>query len=375
MMKSKDIRWIALGDYIEPCEERNISRHNYPMLGINKDKEFMPTVANVSAVDISKYKIVKNGLFVFSGMQTGRDVCIRIALYENDQPALISPAYTTFTVKEEGLIPEYLFMYFNREEMDRFGWFISDSSVRSNLDWNRFVEIQIPLPSIDKQRKLVAAWKGLRDMKKENERIAEPLESLCRSYLQDLKYNYPLTAIGAYIEPCDERNSNLEYKVESVKGLSTSKQIIDTKANLEGVSLSSYKVLKPNEFAFVADTSRRGDKMSFGFNQTNEVYLVSSISTVFKVKDETLLLSGYLYLWICRSEFDRYARFNSWGSAREVFSYDEMTRVEIPIPPIDIQKAIVEIYHCADESRKIAAEANKLSSTICPALMQKVING
>ena len=272
-------------------------------------------------------------------------------------------------------------MYFDREEMDRFGWFISDSSVRSNLDWNRFVEIQIPIPfsdgnpDLDKQREMVDVWRGLREMKEENERIAEPLESLCRSYLQDLKYKYLLQAIGPYIEPCDEKNGDLMYDDNAVRGLATSKQIITTKANLDGVSLTSYKLLKSKEFAFVADTSRRGEKMSLGFNQDGDTYIVSSISTVFKIKDESELLPDYLYLWFCRSEFDRYARFNSWGSAREAFSYDEMTRVEIPIPPIEIQQAIVDIYRCANESRKIAAEANVLSTTICPALMQKVING
>ena len=341
----------------------------------------MPTVANISTIDLKKYKIIKSGNFVFSGMQTGRDICIRIALYNDERPALISPAYTTFRIKEDEIIPEYLFMYFNRYEMDRYGWFISDSSVRSNLDWGRFVDIRIPIPfsagqpNLDRQREIVTAWQELVEMKEENEHIAGLLESLCRSYLQDLKYKYSTTAIGSYIEQCDERNIDSKYTIDRVRGLATSKQIITTKANLEGVSLSSYKLLQPNEFAFVADTSRRGEKMSLGFNQTDEVYLVSSISTVFKVRDKEELLPDYLYLWLCRPEFDRYARFNSWGSARETFSYDEMKRIEIPIPSIDVQRAIVNILRCANESRKIAAEANKLSTIICPALMQKVING
>ena len=152
MTQNNEIRWVRLGDYIELCDEVNSAGIDYPMLGINKDKVFMPTVANVTTVDIRKYKVVSKGRFVFSGMQTGRDVCIRIALYDNDTPALISPAYTTFTVREDkDMLSEFFFMYFMRAEMDRYGWFISDSSVRSNLDWVRFVEIQIPLPSPEKQ--------------------------------------------------------------------------------------------------------------------------------------------------------------------------------------------------------------------------------
>lgn len=346
------------------------------MLGINKDKVFMPTVANVSTVDIKKYKIVSKGRFVFSGMQTGRDVCIRIALYDKDEPALISPAYTTFIVEEEkGLLPEFFFMYFVRAEMDRYGWFISDSSVRSNLDWVRFVEIQIPVPSPEKQRELVATWKGLRDMKEQNEAMAAPLMQLCQSRLQELKHKYPLTEIGPYIEQCDERNSENEYTQDDVRGISTDKKFLPTKANLEGVSLTSYKVVNPMDFAYVADTSRRGDKIALALNTTEDKILISSIYTTFKSKDLSQLLPEYLYLMMSRSEFDRYARFHSWGSARETFNWEDMCRVAIPLPPIEEQRAIVNIYKCAAECKRIAEEADRLSREICPALMQKAIRG
>ena len=376
MMQSNEIRWVRLGGYIKLCDEVNTKGTTYPMLGINKDKVFMPTVANVSTVDIKKYKIVSKGRFVFSGMQTGRDVCIRIALYDKDEPALISPAYTTFIVEEEkGLLPEFFFMYFVRAEMDRYGWFISDSSVRSNLDWVRFVEIQIPVPSPEKQRELVATWKGLRDMKEQNEAMAAPLMQLCQSRLQELKHKYPLTEIGPYIEQCDERNSENEYTQDDVRGISTDKKFLPTKANLEGVSLTSYKVVNPMDFAYVADTSRRGDKIALALNTTEDKILISSIYTTFKSKDLSQLLPEYLYLMMSRSEFDRYARFHSWGSARETFNWEDMCRVAIPLPPIEEQRAIVNIYKCAAECKRIAEEADRLSREICPALMQKAIRG
>lgn len=155
-MEVDDVKWVRLGDYIEQCDERNSASVNYPVIGINRDKTFMPTVANLDGVDIAKYKIVTKGMFVFSGMQTGRDICIRIGLYDNEQLALVSPAYTTFVINDDKkVLPEYFFMYFNRAESDRYGWFISDSSVRSNLDWPRFLDIEIPLPSPDEQQKMV----------------------------------------------------------------------------------------------------------------------------------------------------------------------------------------------------------------------------
>ena len=113
--------------------------------------------------------------------------------------------------------------------------------------------------------------------------------------------------------------------------------------------------------------------MSLGLNDSDKTYIVSSISSVFKV-DEENILSKFLYLWFCRPEFDRYARFNSWGSARETFTWEDMKRCKIPLPPIDVQRAIINIYKCANEAKQIAEEADRLSHEVCPALLQHVIH-
>ena len=183
---------------------------------------------------------------------------------------------------------------------------------------------------------------------------------------------YPFVEIGKYIEPFDERNFDDLYDKDSVVGLSTSKELIKTKANLEGTSVSSYKLFKPQMLAYVPDTSRRGDKVSLGMNKTNQTYLLSSISEIFRCNEG--LLPEFLYMWLIRTEFDRYARYHSWGTTRETFSFDEMKKVKIPLPPTNIQEAIVNIYHCAEEAKRIAEEAEKLSKDICPALMQHLIH-
>lgn len=371
MMESK----CKIEPFIILVDERNKEGYDYPVLGINKDKTFMPTAANMAGIDTSKYKIVRKDTFVFSGMQTGRDVCIRIGLYNEDTPALVSPAYTTFRLDtEKGIVPEFFFLNFNRDESDRYGAFISDSSVRANLDWNRFLGIEIPLPSLAEQQKVVNAWKALREIKEQNEEIAAPLMQVCQSYIQELKHKYESVEIGDFIEEINDRNIEEKFDVECVRGLAVSKGMIETKANMDGVSLKSYKIVAPDNFAFVSDTSRRGDKMSLGLNQSEQTYLVSSISTVFRVVKTNKLLAGYLYLLFCRSEFDRYARFNSWGSARETFTWEDMKRVRIPLPPLSVQQAIVNIYNCANEAKKIAAEADRMSREVCPALIQHVIN-
>ena len=152
-------------------------------------------------------------------------------------------------------------------------------------------------------------------------------------------------SLGGYIEQCDERNIKGLYTLDEVCGISTDKKFIATKANMDGVSLTSYKVVNSNEFVYVADTSRRGDKIALALNTIDAPVLISSIYTAFRCKDINELLPEYLYLFLNRSEFDRYTRFNSWGSARETFDWSELCRVQIPLPSIDIQQELVDTYN------------------------------
>lgn len=374
MTQSETTKWVRLGDYIEVYDRKNTEGKPYPFFGINKDKTFMPTVADTNELDNTKYKVVEKGVIVFSGMQTGRDVCIRIAVYDKENPILVSPAYTTFKVKDpKEIIPDYLFLHFNRSESDRYGWFLSDGSIRSNLDWDRFCDIEIPLPSPEVQQELVDTYNGIKAIAEQNEALYQRLSAACHAYIVDCRAKYEPVALGEYIEQCDERAAD-NYTVEDVIGISTDKRFIDTKANMPGVSLKSYKVVKPLEFAYVADTSRRGDKIALALNDTDKPVLISSIYTAFRCKDSNQLLPKYLFMLLNRTEFDRYARFNSWGSARETFDWSEMCRVEIPLPNPKVQKAIVELFNCADRAKKIASEARERLKILCPALVQRAAN-
>ncbi len=150
--------------------------------------------------------------------------------------------------------------------------------------------------------------------------------------------------LGPYITQSDARNYDNKYDESAVVGLSTQKQMIKTKADLQGVNLSSYKIFAPGQFAYVPDTSRRGDKMSMAYNDTKDTYLVSSISVVFDVKPASGLSSDYLFMYFNRPEFDRYSRFNSWGSARETFSWEDMCDIDIELPSLQVQQKYVDVY-------------------------------
>ena len=175
--------------------------------------------------------------------------------------------------------------------------------------------------------------------------------------------NAPIVELGELIEQTDLRNSDNKYTEDDVKGISTEKKFISTKANLDGVSLLSYKIVLPREFVYVADTSRRGDKIALALNDSEKGYLISSIYTTFRSKDENILLPEYLYLILSRTEFDRYSRFNSWGSARETFDWSEMCRVKIPLPSIETQRELVAVYNglkeLAEENEKLLEPLSK----------------
>ena len=341
---------------------------NY-IVGINKDKCLMPTAANMEGVDTSKYKVISYNMFVFSGMQTGRDVCIRIGLYEEDTPALVSPAYTTFKIESSSILPEYFFIFFNRLESDRYGWFISDSSVRANLDWPRFLDINIPLPSLSEQRKVVNAWKALREIKEQNESKAKPLMQVCQSYIQELKHKYDSVEIGEFIEECNERNVENTYGESFLRGV-TSDGIFDhSKAKTQGLSFGNYKIVSKENFAYNPSRINIG---SIAVSEEQKC-IISPMYIVFKVVKKSLL-PDFLSLWFRRKEFQRSTLFYASGSVRDTFGFQEMKNVKIPLPPISVQQAIVNIYNCANEAKCIAEEADRMSREICPALIQHIIN-
>ena len=357
-----------IGDLITLIDERNTEgiREFY---GININKEFMPTVANTDGLDEKKYKVVRKNRFVYSGMQTGRDECIRISMYTKDDPIIVSPAYTTFEVTAtEVVLPLYFFMLFLSKEKDRLGWFYSDSSIRANLDWDVFCDIELNLPPIHIQKKFVDIYCAMLENQLSYERGLEDLKLLCDAYIENLRRETSVQMIGPYLIESDRRNSE-GLSVDWVRGLATSKEMIPTKADMDGVSLSNYKTVMPGQIAYVPDTSRRGDKVSMGFNNTEKTYLVSSISIVFGT-DQKKLLPEYLMLFLTRSEFDRYARYHSWGSARETFGFDDMCEVKIPIPDIHIQRAIADIYKVYTERKGINEKLKLQMRDICPILIK-----
>ena len=169
-----------------------------------------------------------------------------------------------------------------------------------------------------------------------------------------MKSNYK--QLGQYIRQVDVRNT--EGKEDNLLGVSVQKQFIPSIANTVGTDFSKYKVVKKGQFTYIPDTSRRGDKIGIALLEDYEEGLVSNVYTVFEVIDEKELIPEYLMLWFSRPEFDRYARYKSHGSVREIFDWNELCMVELPVPSIDEQKNIVNAYKAITDRITLKKKVN-----------------
>lgn len=362
-----------LGHYIELCQvtNDNLVFGVEDVRGVNNLKLLMPTKADINGRDLSKFQIVYPGQFVFNHRTSRNGSKFSIAYNDGNKPIICTEDYVVFKIKEsakKSLVAEWLYMYFNRPEFDRYVITNSWGSSTEFYNWEDLCEIKIELPDFLVQQKYVNIYHCLNANQQSYEHGLEDLKIVCDSYIENLRRSIPITKIGPYLTEINQRN-DIGLNINAVRGLTTAKQIIPTKADMSGVSLTNYKVIQPGQIAYVPDTSRRGDKVSLGYNDTTESFLLSSISIVFETNHD-FLLPDYLMLFLTRSEFDRYARFNSWGSARETFDWDEMCNIKIPIPDIKVQKSIAQIYRAYIMRKRINDQLKAQIKAICPVLIR-----
>ena len=359
------LKKYKLGELITQRREKYDGKETLCSWGVSKDGFIRPKQEDA---DTSIYNVFYRNDFVFN---PARMELNSIALNSFYDKAICSSLYEIFYVTREDIVlPEYLNMFIKRDEFARKCWYEAIGSARNYFRVGDLSQFEIALPSIEQQRKYVDVYLALQNNLAAYQSKVEELKMVCDGYLDKLKAENEKLKIGEFIEQYDKRNSDNRLKLNSVKGISTEKSFIDTKADMNGVSLTSYKVVETSTFVYVPDTSRRGDKMAIALNRDREPILVSSIYTTFKSKDTSKLLPEYLFMFFDRPEFDRYARFTSWGSAREVFTMDDMNDVEIPIPDISVQREIVNIHKCYIERQRIAEALKEQLKNICPVLIR-----
>ena len=363
----------CLGDLLELTTETN-ANNEYgarDVRGMTITKEIIPTKADVSNTDLSKFLVVHPGEFVFNPRTHGKK--IGFGYNDTDSSFLISWNNIAFRIKDsmrDKVLSEYLFFHFNRAEWDREACYRSWGSSTEVFTWEALCEMELDLPSITVQQKYVDIYNSMLANQRCYERGLEDLKLVCDAYIDDLRKKLSHRKLGSYISMSENKNEDLVYGIDAVRGISIEKKFIDTKANMEGVSLKPYAIVNPNEFAYVTVTSRNGEKISLARNNSNDVYICSSSYIVFRVNDTRELLPEYLSMLFERSEFNRYSRFNSWGSARETFDWEEMCDVRIPVPDIKIQQDIVNIFKAYNVRKDINEKLKAQIKDICPILIK-----
>ena len=222
------------------------------------------------------------------------------------------------------------------------------------------------MPDIGIQQKYVDIYNAMLENQKCYERGLDDLKLVCDAYIENLRRKISCQAIGSFITQKNDRNN--DKAIDYVMGLSTKKEFREAQSRVNRDELGKYKIVNHGDFAFVPTTDT-WKVLAFALNTFERDLVVSPIYEVFSVDTEKLI-PEYLAMWLSRKEFDRYARFHSWGSARENFSFEDMKNVQIPIPSIGTQKAIVDIYAVYKEKKAINEKLKAQIKDICPILIK-----
>ena len=331
------------------------------LVGLNINKEFMPSVANTVGTNLARYKLIHKNQFACNLMHVGRDKSVVISLLSSEISAIISPAYKVFEVKNnEILLPKFLMMYFRRFEFDRLGWFYTDSSIRGSLDWSKFCDIEIPIPKLETQEKIVKIYEFLNYRIKLKERINKNLEELAKAIYRHHFIDFKPYALGGLMKhssqgmiPKDWSVQSIEEFVDDMKNGGTPKRgesdywdngtvpwlktgeinnniIIKSEEHITelGLKNSSAKLLPIN--SIIMALYGKGTAARIGllkFEATTNQACCAMICNDF---NKTLFL--YLFLLFNQKEIENLAS----GSVQQNLSKDLIANLELVVPPIEI---------------------------------------
>ncbi|MFK5981307.1 MAG: restriction endonuclease subunit S [Flavobacteriaceae bacterium] len=359
-----------LGDYIQLVDNRNTDSKITLLRGVSTRKVLIESVANMTRVSLHNYKIVGHNQFVYVADTSRRAEKIGLAL--NDaEPCIVSSIYTTFEVKDKNeLIPEYLFIWFNRSEFNRYARFNSWGSARETFNWEDMCDVRLPIPNIDEQKKYVALYKGLLKNQKVYESSLADLQLICDTYIEDLIKTEEPKLLGDYIEKTT--NKNTDDSIKELIGISERKEFRVPSGKVNRNNLTNHLIVETNEFGYIPRMNTF-KPLAVALSHFDYPVLISASYISFKVINPNDLLPEFLFLFFKRTEFDRYAYFNAWSSTRETFDWDNMCEVKLPIPDIKIQEAIVTIYHTLETRKKINNQLKDSIKPLCPVLMRGVV--
>lgn len=359
-----------LGALIELCDVRNYDGIYTldDIRGISTGKEFIDTKANMDGVSLSSYKVVDCREFAYVADTSRRGDKIAIAFNTGDKPVLISSIYTVFRVaRKDVILSDYLFMFFNRPEFDRYARFNSWGSARETFDWDTMCDIDIELPELPTQQKYVDIYNAMVANQQSYERGLEDLKLSIDAIIDSIKHTATKRPVVELLHEVDNRNEG--GMITDVQGINISKQFMPSVADTHGVDLSKYKVAKRGQFVFSGMQTGRDRCIRIALYSEDKPAIISPAYTVFESKDDTIV-PEYIMIWFSRTETDRRGWFMSDSSIRTNLDLERFYEIEIPVPDEKMQKAVENLYSVYTMRRSINEQLKAEIKDICPILIR-----
>ena len=342
------------------------------VIGVSTNKDMIPTKANLDGVNLLNYKIFPPKSFAYVADTSRRGDKIALTYNNTNKTYIVSTWYVVFHLNEEAknvLMPEYLFLFFNRSEFDRYARTNSWGSAREYFWFEDMEDVMITLPSIEQQRKYVDVYLSLQNNLATYQSKVDDLKLVCDGYIEKLRRDYltnnpfKMVRIGDYITKRIEIND--DGKIQLEQGINIQKQFITPqRANS---NLYGRRIVRKGDIAYCTQLNNENVAVAY---RDGEDCVVSSVYDIIYVNDVSSLLPKYLMLWLVRPEFGRYVYTRSTGSAYEFLSFDDLADYKIPLPDLKVQQAIVNIYDCANKRKAIAAQLKEQLNNLCPILIK-----
>lgn len=359
-----------LFDLIEQIDERN-SSEKYgisDVKGISIQKIFIETKAKMDGANLKPYKLVKPNTFAYVTVTSRNGEKITLAYNDSENTYIVSSSYIVFNVKRQDLlIPEFLFMYFNRPEFDRFSRYNSWGSARETFSWDDMCDIEIDLPPLHIQEKYVAIYKAMLANQKAYENGLEDLKLVCDAELDIFKRTCQLEYIGNLFSEVDKRNTGNQ--LSNVLGININKEFMASKSTSE--KLERYKIIEKDQLAYSSMQTGRDEVIRIALYSEDEPALVSPAYSILVTKEN--VLPEYIMMWFSRKEVDRLGWFLSDSSIRANLDLKRFYEIKIPIPDIKIQQSIVDVYNAYITRKQINERLKQQIKDICPILIAGAI--
>ena len=256
-------------------------------------------------------------------------------------------------------------MYFNRSEFDRFSRFNSWGSARETFSWEDMCDMDVELPPIDIQQKYVDIYNAMVSNQQCYERGLDDLKLTCDAYIEDLRRKIPCEEIGPYLRECNEKNEG--NAITLFQGVNVDHVFTEPKRVAEDSENGS--VVRTGQFAFNKVMKSNRTKLPIALREGPDC-VVSNSYQVFEITDTKKLNPKYLLMWFNRTETQRYAGFISFGTTRDIFTFEDMGKIEIPIPSAEIQQDVVDIFTVYQERSEINERLKMQLKDICPILIK-----